>query len=144
MNPVVRFCCGHFGYFGPKACYSQTRNLARRRQRWTLAGSSNLDSCATASLVSVLRETQVFLHRPENDFDWSGWVDADQATAEVGSHIAAIERGKLTTLTELVVLFAPTGPIQEVSVSSGWGDEFLELANRFDAALSRARSRFPK
>jgi len=29
-------------------------------------------------------------------------------------------------------LFAPTGPIQEVSLSSGWGQEFLELAERFD------------
>jgi hypothetical protein len=37
---------------------------------------------------------------------------------------------------ELSVLFAPTGPVQEVSVSSGWGDEFLILANEFDAALA--------
>jgi hypothetical protein len=36
---------------------------------------------------------------------------------------------------ELRVLFAPTGPIQEVSVSSGWGDAFLELADRFDDAM---------
>jgi hypothetical protein len=31
--------------------------------------------------------------------------------------------------------FIPTGPIQEVSVSSGWGKEFLALATEFDAAL---------
>jgi hypothetical protein len=38
----------------------------------------------------------------------------------------------------LIVLFAPTGPIQEVSISSGWGNEFLDLAERFDRAVQRA------
>jgi hypothetical protein len=32
------------------------------------------------------------------------------------------------------VLFAPTGPIREVSLSSGWAEESLALAERFDAA----------
>jgi hypothetical protein len=31
------------------------------------------------------------------------------------------------------VLFAPTGPLQELSLSSGWADDFLKLASRFDA-----------
>jgi hypothetical protein len=38
----------------------------------------------------------------------------------------------------LDVLFLPTGPIQEVSLSSGWGDEFLQLAERYDAAVAVA------
>ncbi|MFF5235251.1 hypothetical protein [Dactylosporangium sp. NPDC000521] len=36
----------------------------------------------------------------------------------------------------LSILFAPTGPIQEVAISSGWGDAFLEPADRFDAAVA--------
>ena len=39
------------------------------------------------------------------------------------------------------VLFAPTGPVQEVSISSGWGEEFLTLASRFDTELSRISAR---
>ena len=31
-----------------------------------------------------------------------------------------------------------TGPIQEVALSSGWGDAFLDLADRFDAAMLAA------
>ena len=40
----------------------------------------------------------------------------------------------MTQLAPMVirVLFAPTGPIQEVSLSSGWGHEFIKLAERFD------------
>jgi hypothetical protein len=53
-------------------------------------------------------------------------------------HVAAIERDDTSRLPELKVLFAPTGSIQEVSVSSGWGEEFLGLAARFDKAAARA------
>jgi hypothetical protein len=38
------------------------------------------------------------------------------------------------------VIFAPTGPMQEVSMSSGWGNRFLGLAEEFDEALARAKA----
>ena len=38
-------------------------------------------------------------------------------------------------MAKLRLLFAPTGASQETSVSSGWGEEFVDLANRFDLAL---------
>ncbi len=33
---------------------------------------------------------------------------------------------------EVAILFAPTGPIQEVSISNGWGEFFIKLADKFD------------
>ena len=46
-----------------------------------------------------------------------------------------------STTDELVevlkLLFAPTGSIQEVSISSGWGQEFLSLSARFDEVIKR-------
>jgi hypothetical protein len=41
---------------------------------------------------------------------------------------------------DIEVLFAPTGPIQEVSMSSGWSREFLRLAERFDEAYAIAKN----
>jgi hypothetical protein len=35
----------------------------------------------------------------------------------------------------LQTLFAPTGPLQETSMSGGWADEFLALSDRFDKAI---------
>lgn len=35
----------------------------------------------------------------------------------------------------VAIAFTSTGPMQEVSLSSGWGQEFLALAKRFDAAM---------
>ena len=95
---------------------------------------------ANAKLISILREAQGILRRPENDFGWSKWDDAMTAVTEIDSHIAAIERGDISKLSDLVLLFAPTSSIQEVSLSSGWGDEFLVLAARFDKAAAKVRS----
>lgn len=80
-------------------------------------------------LIDVMRETRRLLSLPENDFAWSSWKDQQAALAEIDEHIDTLQRG---SVPNMAVLFAPTGPIQEVSVSSGWGEAFLRLAERFD------------
>jgi hypothetical protein len=80
-------------------------------------------------LITILREVRVCLAREGNDFSWSSWRDPDQAIYEIDSIITKLENG---SVPDMRVLFAPTGPIQEVSLSSGWGHEFIELAEQFD------------
>jgi len=89
-------------------------------------------------LVKVLREARQLLARPENDFAWSSWDGTEDALKEIDGLIEQIERGKLPRRVLLSVLFAPTGPIQEVSLSSGWGNEFIEVARSFDTAMAQA------
>jgi len=88
-------------------------------------------------LIAILRETRNFLARPENDFAWSSWKDAQAALREIDGLISRIESGNLPNRSEITFLFLPTSDIQEVSVSSGWGQEFLELANRLDVAVKK-------
>ena len=83
-------------------------------------------------LVEILRAARTLLARPENDFAWSSWKDADSALREMDATIALVQAGTLPRKTDLAILFAPTGPIQEVSLSSGWSPEYLALAGRFD------------
>ncbi len=80
-------------------------------------------------LINVLKEARALLALEGNDFSWSSWGDQYQAISEIDSIITELENG---LVPDMRVLFAPTGPIQEVSLSSGWGQEFLELAERFD------------
>ena len=86
-------------------------------------------------LIAVLREAQEFLAMPGNDFVWSSWDGAEQGIQELNGHIAGVEAGEPVRRIRLETLFAPTGPLQEVSVSSGWGQEFLNMAKRFDTAM---------
>ena len=86
-------------------------------------------------VVTILRDTRLLLARPENDFAWSSWENAEAALREIDALIASVSAGALPDRRQLAMLFAPTGPIQEVSINSGWGEMFLELAERLDAVM---------
>jgi hypothetical protein len=88
------------------------------------------------ALLSVFEEARELLAADDNNFDWSSWRDRDDALDEIDTILAELRSGKLPSALLLKVLFAPTGPIQEVSLSSGWGDRFIELAGRFDDAMA--------
>jgi hypothetical protein len=94
--------------------------------------SANLDG-----MIAVFEDAISALQRPGNDFVWSGWDDEAEALLEVGAVVDELRGGSVPERLKMEILFAPTGPIQEVSVSSGWGTEFLALADRFDRELSR-------
>jgi hypothetical protein len=89
-----------------------------------------------AELVSVLKAAKALVTRKGNEFAWSSWMDEADAVRELDEHIARLEKGDLSKAEDLRVLFLPTGPMQELSLSSGWADEFLKLADRFDAAMT--------
>ena len=86
-------------------------------------------------LLAVFQEARSLIARPENDFSWSSWEDAAAALAEIDGIIAMLEAGRVPDRLQMRVLFAATGPIQEISLSSGWADQFLKIAAQFDAAL---------
>jgi hypothetical protein len=88
-------------------------------------------------LLQVLRDARALLARLGNNFDWSSWRDADHALQEVDGLIHVIESGGLPGRGEVSILFLPTGPMQEAALSSGWGDEFLSVADRADAAVEK-------
>jgi hypothetical protein len=87
------------------------------------------------ALIGVLLEARIFLSRADSDFSWSSWDDASDAVAEVDALLAQLRDGVVPG-GQLMLVFAPTGPMQEVSVSSGWGADLLALASRLDAALA--------
>jgi hypothetical protein len=91
---------------------------------------------AVKELIDILRDARVLLQRPGNDYAWSGWDSPEEGLGEIDSFIARLERGVLPESVYLEVLFAPTGPVQEVSLSGGWEREYMKLADRFDAAIT--------
>jgi hypothetical protein len=84
-------------------------------------------------LLLVLKQTRQMLAMPDNDFSWSSWEDQKAALDEIDAHIEQVLAG---VVPDIRILYAPTGPIQEVSLSSGWGHEFIVLADRFDNAMA--------
>lgn len=83
-------------------------------------------------LILVLEAAIELISLPDNDFCWSRWDDAAQANGELLGMINMLNAGALPEKTSVSVLFAPTGPLQEVSLNSGWGEAFLRVASRYD------------
>lgn len=90
---------------------------------------------ARTELIAVLSAARELLARPDADYTWSSWRDAGHALAELDGLIAQLRADSLLA-HDSSFLFVPTGPMQEVALSSGWGDAFLDLANRGEAALA--------
>ena len=86
-------------------------------------------------ILPVLIEVRGLLAKPENDFTLSDWPNGEAALAEMDDHIAKLRGGGTDGIDRLRLLFAPTGPLQEVSIAGGWGERYLELAAQFDSAI---------
>src|SRR6185503_12553278 len=91
-------------------------------------------------LISVFEETRKLLALPDNNFAWSSWDDREDALAEIDTILSSLRSGSLPGERTMQVLFAPTSPIQEVSLSSGWANDFIELADLFDNAVATSSS----
>lgn len=57
----------------------------------------------------------------------------DQAIADVQS------QGRISAPHDLVVVFAPTGPLMELAMANEWVDEYMRLAAAFDTAIEDFR-----
>lgn len=98
-------------------------------------GRNPIERSQQKDLISVLEDAKVMLARPDNDYSWSSWGIQKNALKEIDKLIDQISTNSKIDVFALEVIFTLAGPMQEVSLSSGWGDSFLELAKRYDKAI---------
>lgn len=84
------------------------------------------------TLLLVLDDIRALVAQPDNDFSCSSFRDVGEALRKLDGFARRVEVGALPT--DLKVLFLPTGALQELSLASGWGQEFLVVAERFERA----------
>jgi hypothetical protein len=92
----------------------------------------------TAELAAVLRRIVELLSRADCDVTWSGYDSAEELRSEVERCLDKVEASSHLDQQEVAnlrFLFLPTGPLQETSISSDWGREFVDLAALFDHAV---------
>jgi hypothetical protein len=61
------------------------------------------------------------------------YADEQQLIADLRDHADRMRRGDASRLAELKFALLPTGALNEVAFSSGWGDAYVRLANEFDS-----------
>lgn len=81
-------------------------------------------------IIQALRRTGDLLAASKD----SVW--APSSAAEIGAELAtitsAIEAGREVDRDGLRMLFLPTGAVQDISITNGWGEEMLRLAEVVD------------
>lgn len=99
------------------------------------------DEQARRELASVLRELAALLRR-SGDSLWAP-DSVDSIARVVARAVSRLERGRPLLLLglRLQFWFIPTGSLQEISIDNGWGQEYCDVADRFDLAYARLRRR---
>ena len=83
-------------------------------------------------LIIIFDDLLSYIKRPGADLVWSHWDNVDDAIKELEDHKYRFLKNDFSKLDDASFLFAPTGSLQEVSLSNGWGDEFIQLASKMD------------
>ena len=90
----------------------------------------------------VLAQVLAIVRSGPQDVTWqSRYRDDDELVADLIDHLERATSGDTSRLGELKLLFAPTGALCEIAISSGWSQEYAELGNRLDRLLDRPSSR---
>jgi hypothetical protein len=68
----------------------------------------------------------------DSDVAWTRYESPGHLRQDIDKNIELLTTGNLSSLSDLQLMFAPTGVFQEISISNGWGDEFLKISQTFD------------
>lgn len=83
-------------------------------------------------LVDLLWEVRKLIDTPNTDVTWSEYRTVEEVLSALDTYIKRLNQLDKLVVSELELLFAPTGSLQEISISSGWTNEYIELSSRFD------------
>ena len=87
------------------------------------------------AVIDILEFIKKIIKGPETNILRSWFDTKEDIISELDSHILKLKKEDFSTLGELIILFAPTSDLQEISLDSGWGHLFLSISKKFDSAI---------
>ena len=101
----------------------------------------NIDNNETA-LIEILEAVKKLILEPSTDLSWSNFDSKDELILKIDSHIQKLKLEDFSEVKDLILLFAPTSDFQEISLSSGWSNQYLNISERFDIAIKKLCEKF--
>lgn len=101
----------------------------------------NINNNATV-LIKILETVKKLILEPRTDISWSIFKSKDELIFEIDAHIQKLKLEDFSKVRDLILLFAPTSDFQEISISSGWSNHYLNLSERFDIAIEGLCEKF--
>ena len=101
----------------------------------------NIDNNETI-LNEILETIKKLILEPRTDISWSTFDNKDELIMEIDAHIQKLKLRDFSKVKDLILLFGPTSDFQEISLSSGWGNQYLNISERFDIAIEGLCEKF--
>jgi hypothetical protein len=94
---------------------------------------------AVISIVEVIKE---IISTSETEVLHSTFDTKESLINELDTHIVKLSCKDFSKIKDLIILFSPTSDLQEISLDSGWGEQFLFISERFDTAIKELVDEF--
>jgi hypothetical protein len=87
---------------------------------------------AIIRLIHLLKKIKEIIITLKTDTLWSSFDNKEDILEELDNHIQRFQNNDFSSIEQLIGLFLPTGDLQEIAISSGWGEEYLAISKKFD------------
>ena len=86
-------------------------------------------------LESIIQEVILFINSDATSMIYTSFDHPFEYVNYLEQLLIKVKSGDIEALNKLKLEFAPTGNLQELSISNGWGKEFLKIAKEFDDVI---------
>ena len=86
-------------------------------------------------LINLLGEIKELIRTQDTNMVWSSIDTKEELLRELDTYIQSFQNNDFSSIEQLVVLFHPTGDLQEIAISGGWGEEYLSISKKFDELI---------
>jgi len=84
------------------------------------------------NLIKQLNEIIELVSTRDTNMVWSTFDTKEVLILELENYIQRLKNSDFSSIEQLISLFLPTGDLQEIAISSGWGEEYLSISKKFD------------
>ena len=87
--------------------------------------------------IEQISRLKNLLSLPTTDVIWSSYNSADETIKDLEDIEKGLRESGKNAVDRLCFLLAPTGDLQEISINSGWGNEFLDIAAALEKSVGK-------
>ena len=87
------------------------------------------------NLIKLLNEIIELVSTQDTSMVWSTYDTKEVLILELKNYIQRLQNNDFSPIEQLISLFLPTGDLQEIAISSGWGEEYLSISKKFDKLI---------
>jgi len=84
------------------------------------------------NLIKLLNKIIELVSTRDTNMVWSTYDTKEVLILELKNYIQRLQNNDFSPIEQLISLFLPTGDLQEIAISSGWGEEYLSISKKFE------------